>query len=274
MTQPVHTLAGGFNPADYVIYGYYDNQRPMYTGNTVSSYEQTVEEWTREMVNALGAQFATKIHRCAHCGNGRVRYITVCEHRPTGERVVLGADCTHRLEFDGRDALKLDLLRRRAEATAKAVRVYRLAQAVLDADAELAAAFTARTTNAFIENVYTKLYQYGAISDAQRTAVIAAAARDAARAVEVPEPTVTAPEGRLTVTGTVVSIKAQETMYGYVTRATIKVTTPEGYWMGWGTAPSGSGWERGQTVAVTATFTRSTDKPHFAFYKHPRVAGE
>jgi len=80
---------------------------------------------------------------------------------------------------------------------------------------------------------------------------------------------VPAPEGRVTFTGTIVSIKEREGYMGGVEyKMTVKVTTPEGTWLAWMTAPGGT--EKGQTVNVTATLTRGSDA-HFAFGKRPVI---
>lgn len=100
------------------------------------------------------------------------------------------------------------------------------------------------------------------------------------------EAKVPAPEGRLTFEGEIVGLKSQE--YGWTTtlKMTVKVTTPEGIWLAWGTAPDGLGDKvkgedgteyvhavplRGRHVKVTGTLTRSDRDPAFAFFKRPKA---
>jgi len=95
---------------------------------------------------------------------------------------------------------------------------------------------------------------------------------------------VQAPEGRVTVTGQIVSLKERE---GYMgdTEWKITVKTDEG-WLAWATAPGLlwdawrdakasmdlEPWLRTQRLTFTVTLTRSDDDPLFAFAKRPAKA--
>ena len=85
---------------------------------------------------------------------------------------------------------------------------------------------------------------------------------------------VAAPVGeRVTFTGQVVSIKERMTQYGIRVVITVKVTTPDGTWLAWGTAPRALvryGYEHlyGATVEITAGLERGNEA-HFAFMKRP-----
>lgn len=91
------------------------------------------------------------------------------------------------------------------------------------------------------------------------------------------EAKVSAPTGtgkRVTFTGKIVSLKEKASYFGYrttyVTKATIKMTTPEGVWLAWGTLP-GALVEKarvGDTVTLTATL-ESGNEAHFCFFKRP-----
>ena len=85
---------------------------------------------------------------------------------------------------------------------------------------------------------------------------------------------VTAPTGKQTFTGRVVSVKIQEP-YGTL-RMTVKITTPAGTWLAWGTAPLAClaesvnhGGLKGCDVEITATLKAGRD-PHFAILSRPR----
>lgn len=84
-----------------------------------------------------------------------------------------------------------------------------------------------------------------------------------------------APTGRQTVTATVVSAKWKQTGYGYhevsTLKLTVKVSTPEGTWLAWGSCPGSLSdvVNPGTVLQFTATFEQSPDKAHFAFFKRP-----
>ncbi len=100
--------------------------------------------------------------------------------------------------------------------------------------------------------------------------------RKTKEASKVEEKHVPAPEGRQVITGTVVSVKSHENMYGVTLKMTVKVETPEGTWLAWGTVPSalmtGDCELRGKVVEFTGTLTRSDRDEHFAFFKRPSKA--
>lgn len=77
-----------------------------------------------------------------------------------------------------------------------------------------------------------------------------------------------APEGRVTVSGRVVSVKYQESDY-YGRRGAYKMLVEGEGWKAWGTVPSSLPAVRNQVVEFTATFTRSDDDEAFAFFTRP-----
>lgn len=85
-----------------------------------------------------------------------------------------------------------------------------------------------------------------------------------------------APTGRVTFTGTVIKCEARDGFRGVELKITVKVTTADGNWLAWGTAPSGlfgNGVDslsvRGQQVEITATLAPGRDA-HFALMSRPR----
>lgn len=123
---------------------------------------------------------------------------------------------------------------------------------------------------------------------AAREARLAAKAEREARSAALMEAGVTVPTGRTTVTGVVVSIKAEETYYTYSGEVTLKmlVESDEGYRV-WGTVPRSlegggdyrdgqyvavRGVEEGDTVTFTATLQPSDNDPLFGFFKRPTKA--
>lgn len=86
------------------------------------------------------------------------------------------------------------------------------------------------------------------------------------------------PEGRIEITGKIISMKEKETAYGFVTKMLVK--SDSGF-MVFGTCPSSipktyckhQGWDSvGKKIVFTATVTRSKDDDKFGFFKRPAKA--
>lgn len=118
-----------------------------------------------------------------------------------------------------------------------------------------------------------KLDQYGTLSTRQLAAIVESYNRDnthaAAKAIEALEPKGDAPSGRVTVKGTVLSIKSVE---GYMAGTTtfkmlVKLENNSKVWL----TCTDNSIERGDRVTVKATFEVSRDDKSFAFGKRPIV---
>jgi hypothetical protein len=129
-----------------------------------------------------------------------------------------------------------------------------------------------------VRDIKAKFVQYRSLSEKQIALVHKLAhevANPAPAEVHVP-----APEGRrITFRGVLVSIKQPDPYeYGFAsTKCTVKVTTPNGTWLAWGTIPQGCydyDGERtdrgliGCEVEITATLKRGRDA-HFALMSRP-----
>jgi len=276
MAAPTVHNPTNFDPAAYEVEDYLDNCPPEYSGGPVDGFAASRELWKADMIRALGEDYARKSHRCVHCGNGRVRYITVCLHRPTGERVVFGADCTARLGFADRFAFKLAQLKSKAEAGHARLKVWNARVAFLEAHPAVAQAVEqlaspVHNRNFFAMDVVAKLNQYGSLSERQVEALVASLARDVAtEARKAAEATVVrgaAPTGRTTVSGVILSIKTVSGDYGDTDKMLVEVTGTRA--KVWVTVPGAADVHRGDAVTVTATWTVSKDDASFAFGKRP-----
>lgn len=271
-----------FEPVDYEVEDYLDNKRPEFFGRSQQDaidYRNEVEAWEASMERALGADWRAKSHRCIHCGNGTVRWITAVRHVPSNEVVVFGAVCTGRLGFADKFAFKLAQLQARAEARNVRFTIFTKRQEFLAAHPEVEAILThidqpQHAKNFFAQDVMRKLDQYGSLSQAQVDAVVKSLARDneheARKAAEAAEPKGDAPSGRQTVTGTVVSIKTQE---GYMPgTTTLKMLVKlENNSKAWASVPSGADVQKGDTITFKATFEVSNVDKSFAFGKRPTL---
>lgn len=210
--------------------------------------------------------------RCDICGASYI-YGDLWLHTPTQEVIFLGHDC----------ARKYAMLADRSEWEIAHGRLRRAAatQLLKAQKLEARAAFLTKhpgleealaMDHEILRDLKSKLIEYTDLSDKQ----VALAFRLASE-TKNPRPEdkhVPAPTGKQIFRGTVISVKGYESDFGTVTRMTVKVTTPDGTWLAWGTAPAAlmghdHGPLKGCEVEVTATLSPGND-PHFAIMKRPR----
>ena len=214
------------------------------------------------------------IKTCGHCGS-RLRFAAVMAHEQSMEFIVVGQDClTNR--FNEMSAADFKALRDAAKKAAQEAKKVEQRAALIAEHPELAGA--AESGNTFIQDVMRKFYRYGELSDRQIAAVKTALVRDAEQAerkevwATEAELAADAPTGKVTVTGEIVSVKSQETMFGSTLKMIVK--TEDG-WKLWVTVPSGITAQDGlpgHKVTLTATVTPSDRDPKFAFGKRPSNA--
>jgi len=266
-----------FEPSAYEVVNYFDNRRPQYYGQGLPAYEQEVRDWENELQATFGPDWRSKVFHCVHCGNGNVRWITATFHAPTGETVVFGSDCTARLGFRNHVAFKLAQLQAKAEVGHKRMKIWKARVAFLEANPVFAAAVEQakndlHAKNGFVQDVISKLGQYGSLSERQVAAVLKSLARDVemskAKVVEAAEVKGPAPEGRQTVSGVVLSTKVQEGAYGSVRKMLVKLANASRVWV---TVPSKLAVNRNDAITFSATFEVSKDDKSFAFGSRPTV---
>jgi hypothetical protein len=267
-----------FNPADYEVVDYLDNRRPeYYLGMDLESWKLEVSDWSANLARVLGDGWQKKVHRCVHCGQTNVRWITAVLHVPTSETLVFGCDCTARLEFPDAHSFKLALLKSRAEKRTASLKVYREREAFFQMNPLVLEAYNAKgyevhARNDFVQDVFAKLDKYGSLSVNQVSAVLKSMQRDveyaAKRAVEALLPKVDAPKGRVDVTGVVLSLKWQTSDFGEQLKMVVKLDTGARVWV---SAPGKYTLEVGDTVQFRATFEPSKDDASFAFGSRPHM---
>lgn len=126
-----------------------------------------------------------------------------------------------------------------------------------------------------IRDIVGKFVKYGSISEKAKNFLATLLekiedrpALEAKKAAER-ETAADVPTGRVTVEGTVLTIKVQDGPYGSVVKMLVKHES--GYKV-WGTVPSGLNPEKGDKVRFTAMVEKSKDDPKFGFYKRPTKA--
>lgn len=221
---------------------------------------------------------------CHVCGAHAV-YTVLFFHPLTNGYIRTGQDCAEKMEMPYND-IRYNAFRKAVTDARLAVAGKRKAEALLaekgfiaawtlfsEKDATVTAkyAYEERT----IVDIVGKLVKYGSSSDravnyigtlltkiADRAVVEAKHAEEAALAVDCPE-------GRVTVTGEVISTKLQASDFGQQLKMLVKDDT--GYKV-WGTVPSTLDVERGNRVKFSAQVEPSKDDTKFGFFKRPTKA--
>jgi len=233
----------------------------------------------REFMEEKGARWAQHEHggTCFCCGAHAV-YLAVFHHAPSNECIMVGERCADKLEMGEperfaaarrsvRDAREAIAGKRRAETFLSELG---LSQAwELFNDKHKAPFYEEMTIRDMVRN----LVRYGRMSDKQaefmRSLLHRINNRDAIeeerkREKELARP---CPTGRLQVTGTVLTTKMSDGVYGSVLKMLVK--TEGGYTL-WGTVPSGLGEiEKGSIVTFRATIEPSEKDPKHGFFSRP-----
>lgn len=119
-----------------------------------------------------------------------------------------------------------------------------------------------------LDDLAAKLWRWGSLSDNQ--AQLAYKIVEQLKNPPPEEVSVEVPEGRMLISGKVLSVKEQEDFRGAPVWKML-VRDDRGFKI-WGTIPSGIDWNtkvRGQTVEFRATVERSPKDPCFGFFKRP-----
>lgn len=263
-----------FEPNDYQVVEYIDNRPPemprVFTQAAFEMYDRIRKDW-RERIERLNVQGG--IHKCCHCGNGTIRYVAVCLHKPTGRNVAFGDICVDRLNLPGKDAFKAKFIRTAAaNEAARIAREEKIAKTLND-NPGLEQIFQG-SKNPFIMDVSAKLTQYGELSARQIEAVFQAAKRDAERLARMEAEKAAAgpvPIGkRITFAGVIVSTRVEDGPYGRVVKCLIKLDNGSKIW---GTCPSGVPAEADKKFRVTirATVEAKQGEPTFGFMNRPHL---
>lgn len=259
---------GAIIPADYEMFGFF-----AYGGS------DGMPSYNMELLQSPAVQQGGIVHidrasgGCQVCGK-HYRFGALFKHTPTGQFIKMGHECARKYEiladFAGFDAAFA------AHERANAVQV----QAALNQrrfDEFCAARPGLREALAFEHRISVdladRLRRFGSLSDPQCNLAFKLLS-DAYCPAKAPDAVVPAPEGRCTVRGKVVKLEERVGDWGACWKMTVKVITPAGVWLAWGTAPgilleqAGDAPVRGQEVEFTATFKRGRDA-HFALFSRP-----
>jgi len=211
--------------------------------------------------------------RCDVCG-ATFRYGDVWFHEASQQAIQIGHECADKfgmlcdrtaLETYRKDLAEARRIGRKRLEQRKALRA-----TMRQASPELRQAL--RCGHKIVQDIRSRLIQWGTLSDAQAALVLKLAREEAEKATRPAEVKVPAPEGRQTIRGEVVSVKEHASDYGTSYKMTVKVSAAGGVFLVWCTVPSGLDAKRGDHVEFVATLTRSDRDPGFAFGKRPTGA--
>lgn len=210
--------------------------------------------------------------KCTSCGANFI-YGDVWLHEASQEIVFLGHDCADKYEFHvDRSAWELAhdrLLKASAKECekarkAEAFEAFFLKHEGLEDDLDL--------EHPILRDLSEKLLKYENLSDKQ--IALARKIADEIRNPQKAEQHVTAPTGKQTFKGVILSAKVASGIHGDQLKITVKVTTPLGTWLAWGTCPaqiideSKNKSLKGVEVEISATLKPGKDA-HFALMSYP-----
>jgi hypothetical protein len=269
-----------FQPENYDIVEYMINRPPVFIpgfGMNPNDHLHCVQEWQREMVMVFGEDYRSKIYRCAHCGNGRIKYIVACRHIPSGEVVAFGDTCIKRLGFKDADEFKMNMIRSKANEERKAAKLAEKCNEFMVENPSFGQAIRCyedhkdiHERNQFAADIVYKFRKYASASERQIAAFIKSVATDHVNAIrreeEAKEVKGPAPEGRVEVKGRILSIKHQDNQWGGCFKMLVKLENNSKVWL---TAPDGV--DTQDIIEFKATFERSRDDESFGFGKRPHL---
>ena len=249
-------------------------------------------------INAVADDTARGLGQCHHCG-AHMRYSAIMLHKPSGEYIAVGEQCLQN-RFD-RATGDFQRLRKTAELARADRRIIRIRDAWFaeDPSREIVFEWASAQVQAgdhgwqgSLHNFVHKINRNGSTSDkfvamvqramdshAERMA--RKAEREAAEALLPSEPVI---EGKLVITGEVLTTKLQDSDFGSTWKMLVR--DDRGFKV-WGTIPASlqgridwddegqkviAGAERGDRVTFSATVERSRDDAQFGFFKRPTKA--
>ena len=214
--------------------------------------------------------------KCSVCGT-RFVYGDVWKHIPSGEYIHVGHQCASKYGLlADRSAWDMQFNHLKAETARQIQRkinderreAFLEEHPTVKADLEL--------EHPIINDMKKNFISWCGLTEKQLVLLkkIADEMRDPNKETEI---MVSAPEGKQTFTGEVVSVKLKSGYYGDTWKITVKVKEDAGVWIAWGTCPKAliKAYQgqaealKGDTVEIKANLTRSDDKEHFAFFNRP-----
>jgi hypothetical protein len=233
----------------------------------------------RGFMEEKGARWAQHEHggTCFCCGAHAV-FLAVFHHAPSNECIMVGERCADKLEMG--EPEQFARIRKAAKSAREAIAGKKKASLILS-ELGLSRAWELFNQKGkpflyeenTVHDMVMDLTRYGSMSDKQiafmrslihRIDNREAIAEERKREKEAAAP---CPTGRLQVTGTVLTTKWSDGVYGRVLKMMVK--TERGYTL-WGTVPSALGEvEKGSVITFKATIEPSENDPKHGFFSRP-----
>lgn len=212
--------------------------------------------------------------KCSRCNHNHMHFV-IMENKINGDLISIGWDCYNStFAFNNRKELNIEKAKEAAERAAYKADKKAKAAAYKAEHSDIVAFLEANQNNRFFESVLDALNTYGGLTEKQEAAVV----KNMKAALEPKEDVVKcdAPEGRITDTFTVVSVKFVENDFGGTLK--MKATSEKGYSI-WVTVPDKikaddgilycNNVEKGHKIQMSVDLTRSDTDASFAFGKRP-----
>lgn len=239
-------------------------------------------EHIRAHMERTGGTYSRHEHggNCMICGNVFAHYTVLFYHRPSNVYVRAGQDCAQKLEMS--DDTAFNYFTAGVRDARAAVAGKRKAQALLT-DRGLIAAWEHRDyvggerEEQTLRDMVRNLIRYGSWSEKQFAYAAKLLDRIATRAERLAQQAAEAeaaapcPTGRVSIRGTVLTTRVQESHYSRFGVLKMLVKDDSGFKV-WGTVPTAAGSEdiqRGARIAFKATVKPSPTDPKFGFFKRP-----
>jgi hypothetical protein len=229
------------------------------------------EFWNKELFNK--AEFLDFNGRCDCCGSTRLQYSCEIVHKPTLTGYHIGRTCAFKIADFGSSRIENCSVALLERAKCKG-RVSNWIKSNPE-HAEIIA-WAATGAHHIASDIRSKLSSYGSLSTAQIALLYKLRTQVEEKAAEIKEspPAGPAPQGRVEVTGEILTFK-QVDGFGYgqtVSKMLVRLT--EGQSKGckvWSTVPAYTSAIRGELITFKATFERSDKDQFFSFGKRPVI---
>jgi len=203
---------------------------------------------------------------CDHCGTAHF-YGAVYRHT-NGDYLAIGNQCAGKFfDFTSRKAYLIARAKRVKVAREKAAEVQAEAEAFVDDHPGLREAF--KVDHHIVQDIESKLFKWGSISEKQVELVIKIAKDKAAEPKREPIPTELL-EGRHEFVGVILGFKKKDTKWGVVRKMVF--LDDRGFTLFGATITTEKGYDRGDRVSFYARVTVSERDNTFGFYTRPSKA--
>lgn len=211
---------------------------------------------------------------CMVCGNTTAIYTCLFYHRPTNSYVRVGTECSYKVggsfgddtfKTKIKDARKLQAGKRKAEAILSDLGLQKCWNLFVSQQTK-----EEGREEGIIRSVAAGLVKHGSLTEKQtnflRKLLVDISTRKEREAADKLEHDTAAncPTGRVTIVGTVLGIRVDETDFGLVTKMLVK--DDSGFKV-WGTKISCA--DKGDRISFSGDVTPSKDDAKFGFFKRP-----